>query len=78
MNVTDKKPPSFIVHAGDDKAVKVENSLRFYEELNKNDVEAELLIYPKGGHGFGLFNQSTKDKWIDHCKEWLISNDWLK
>lgn len=75
--VTADTPPAFIFHSGNDPAVPVENSLRYYEALHKNDVPAELLIYPEGGHGYGLNNPSTPSKWIEECTNWMISNDWL-
>jgi acetyl esterase/lipase len=75
--VTKETPPTFLVHAGDDNAVKVENSLYFYEALHKNGVYAELLVYPKGSHGFGLINPTTPDRWMQSCKHWMKSNGWL-
>lgn len=77
LQVTKETPPSFIVHAGDDAGVKVENSLRFYEALNRNGVPAELFIYPKGGHGFGLVNPTSPDRWMDRCLDWMKSNAWF-
>lgn len=77
LQVTRETPPSFIVHAGDDAAVKVENSLRFYEALNHNGVPAELFVYPKGGHGFGLVNPTSPDRWMDRCLDWMKSNAWF-
>jgi acetyl esterase/lipase len=54
LHVNKLTPPTFLVHAGDDKIVKVTNSIKFYEELQKNDVTSELHIYAKGGHGFDI------------------------
>lgn len=73
LHVTKETPPTFLVHAGDDTAVPVKNSLVFYEALQKNGVLAELVIYPKGGHGFGLNNKTTKEKWMDNVKNWMDS-----
>ena len=73
LHVTKETPPTFLVHAGDDMAVPVKNSLVFYEALQKNGVLAELVIYPKGGHGFGLNNKTTKEKWMDNVKNWMDS-----
>jgi acetyl esterase/lipase len=53
LQVTKETPPTFLVHATDDKAVPVENSLLFYQVLKDNNVPAEMHIYPKGGHGIG-------------------------
>jgi acetyl esterase/lipase len=77
LNVPARAPPTFIVHAADDKTVKVENSLRLFEALRAQGVAAELHIYPRGGHGFGLNNATTTDRWIERCREWLIAEGWL-
>lgn len=77
IQVTAQTPPAFLVHAGDDKGVKVENSIRYYEALRKNNVPGELHIYQKGGHGFGMNNSTTADKWMDRLKNWLQSNGYL-
>jgi acetyl esterase/lipase len=47
-------PPTFLLHADDDPAVDPENSIRFYRMLRASKVPAELHIFHKGGHGFGL------------------------
>jgi len=78
LRVNAQTPPAFIAHAGDDKAVTVTNSILYYQALQKNNVIAELHIYPKGGHGFGLINPTTPDRWLDRCRNWMISNSWLK
>lgn len=76
--VTARTPPVFLVHAGDDHTVPVANSLHFYEALQHQDVPAEMHIYPRGGHGFGMNNSATKDQWMDRLKNWMDINNWLK
>ena len=71
LNVNQNTSPVFLVHAGDDAIVPVENSIRFYQACNKNKVPAEMHIYAKGGHGFGLNNTTTQDKWMDRLEIWL-------
>jgi acetyl esterase/lipase len=71
LQVTKNTPPTFLVHAGDDATVPVENSIRYYQACIKNKVLAEMHIYPKGGHGFGLNNKSTSDKWFDRLINWM-------
>jgi dipeptidyl aminopeptidase/acylaminoacyl peptidase len=71
LQVTAETPQTFLAHAGDDKSVKVENSLRFYQALNTNGVPAELFVFPKGGHGFGLINKTSPDRWMDRCLDWM-------
>ncbi len=69
--VTPQTPPCFIVFAADDKTVKVQNGLVFYEALLKNKVPAELHIYQTGGHGFGIKHAVTKDQWLHQSIQWL-------
>jgi acetyl esterase/lipase len=64
-------PPAFLVHAGDDEAVPVGNSLAYYQACLEKGVPAEMHIYPAGGHGFGLYNTTTPDSWMDRLKNWL-------
>jgi len=78
LQVVANTPPAFLVHAGNDDVVKVQNSIRFYEAEQKNNIPAELHIYPKGGHGFGMNNPTTKDLWMERLKNWLDLNGWLK
>jgi acetyl esterase/lipase len=75
--VTSQTPPTFLVHANDDKSVPVQNSLRYDEALVKNGVAAEMHIYQAGGHGFGLYNKTTNDVWFDRLKNWLQANKLL-
>lgn len=70
-------PITFILQAEDDKTVPVQNSLMFYYALLANKIPAELHIYPKGGHGFGLNNKTTKDYWFDSATHWLDANGLL-
>jgi len=60
-----------------DKTVQVINSIDFYEALMRHHVPAEMHLYPTGGHGFGLWNHTTKDQWPDRLKNWLVSGGWL-
>jgi acetyl esterase/lipase len=76
--ITANTPPTFIVHAQDDKVVPVQNSLLFYDALVKAGVKGEMHIYQNGGHGFDLHNRSTKDEWFDRCINWLTANGFLK
>jgi len=77
LQVSAQTPPTFLVHAEDDKTVPVQNSLVFYDALRRHGVPAEMHLYPKGGHGFGLNNPTTKDQWMDRLQNWLDANGWL-
>ncbi|TDG35362.1 alpha/beta hydrolase [Pedobacter changchengzhani] len=77
FQVTEKTPPTFIVHAQDDPVVSPKNTLEFYKALYNKKIPTEMHIYPKGGHGFGLDNASTKDRWFDRCINWMQANGWI-
>jgi len=76
--VTAQTPPTFLVHATDDTTVLPENSINFYLALKNNGVPAELHIYEKGGHGFGLGIKDTSKFWTRDCEEWLRSQGLTK
>lgn len=71
LQVTHDTGPTFLVHASDDPAVPVQNTLRYYEACIHNKVPASLFIFAKGGHGFGLKNQTSSDDWMDRLQHWL-------
>ncbi|QDT71057.1 alpha/beta hydrolase [Lacipirellula limnantheis] len=72
--ITDKTPPTFLVHANDDSGVLPKNSILFYEGLLANKVPAEMHIYEVGGHGFGMFrDKRPADLWANELEAWLKS-----
>lgn len=64
-------PPTYIVHAMDDKTVPVENSINYFLALKNNKVPCEIHLYESGKHGFGLGNNGTSKNWTIQCEEWL-------
>lgn len=78
LQVTEQTPPAFLVHSSDDSTVKVGNSISFYQALQTNGIPAEMHIYQKGGHGYGLKNPTTPDLWMKRCINWMAGNGWLK
>lgn len=78
LQVTSKTPPAFLVHAKDDGTVNVQNSISFYEALQKNGVLAEIHLFEKGGHGFGMFNKTSPDLWMNWLKAWMEKNGWVE
>jgi acetyl esterase/lipase len=78
LNVSAQTPPTFIMHAADDQTVDVINSLRFFEALQRAGVSSELIVYPAGGHGFGLNNSTTPDRWVERLRDWLLSRGYLR
>jgi len=76
LHVNKNTPPTFLVHATDDKAVPVDNSLMFYKGLKDADVLAEMHIYPNGGHGFGLATgKGYLQSWTYRLADWLKNFD---
>lgn len=74
LQVTKQTPPTFLLHATDDQAVPVENSLRFYEALKNMGVPVEMHIFPTGGHGFGLgLGKGSLETWPELLVAWLRS-----
>ncbi|OHB73791.1 MAG: 1,4-beta-xylanase [Planctomycetes bacterium RBG_16_55_9] len=70
--VTPQTPPTFLVHADDDKVVPPENSLYFYLALRKANVPAEMHVYEKGGHGFGPgVGKGACSSWMPRCADWM-------
>lgn len=67
-------PKTFLVHATDDKAVPVTNSINYYLNLLQFNVPAEMHLYEKGGHGFGLGIAGTSKQWPKTCEKWLYEN----
>ncbi|MDY1035634.1 alpha/beta hydrolase [Lelliottia sp. CFBP8978] len=47
-------PPTFLLHAVDDPAVKVENSLAMFSALRRSGVSVEMHLFERGKHGFGI------------------------
>lgn len=75
LRVTDRTPPTFLVHATDDKVVPVENAVLFYQALLEHKVtKSSMFIFQEGGHGFGLENKKTATRWFDLALEWLKLN----
>jgi acetyl esterase/lipase len=74
LQVSERTPPTLILHATDDQRVDVSNSLRYYEALRHAGVPVEMLLFEKGQHGFFLM---PRDRWQSAIMEWLTSNGWL-
>ncbi|WP_437890276.1 alpha/beta hydrolase [Phytobacter sp. V91] len=47
-------PPTFLLHAVDDPAVKVENSVVMFSALRRLGVAVEMHLFEQGAHGFGI------------------------
>lgn len=79
FHVTENTPPTILFHAQNDPSVSPMNSILFYEEMMKHNVEGSLHIFPKGKHNIGIYNESSlTDEWKIICKKWLKEIDMIK
>ncbi len=78
MVVTPKSPPMCLIHAHDDKLTAGASAL-LYLEYKKLGLPAELHIYAKGGHGFGMRKSGGPvNDWHVRCGEWMRSMGYLE
>jgi acetyl esterase/lipase len=72
-------PPMFVAAAADDELGLAPHSVDIYQKWVASKHIAELHMYTKGGHGFGMRKQNTPtDKWIERFGEWLDLEGFLK
>ncbi len=71
LPVTAKTPPTFLVQTEDDP-VRVESSIYYYLALKNAGVPAEMHIFAKGGHGYGLRRtEQAVTRWPRLAQRWL-------
>jgi acetyl esterase/lipase len=72
-------PPMFVAAATDDSLGLAPQSVALYMQWTRAHKPAELHIYAKGGHGFGMRKQNLPtDHWIDRFADWLDQQGFLK
>ena len=71
-NVPKDAPPFFLLHAEDDDAVPVSNTLLLRAALKEKAVRCETHLFEFGGHGFGLRKAIGKpvEVWPDLWRAW--------
>jgi lysophospholipase L1-like esterase len=73
------KTPIFVAVAGDDQLGMMPMSINIYKKWFDAKHPAELHIYEKGGHGFGMRKQNLPtDTWHERFGEWLKLQGYLK
>ena len=77
-HINKNAPPAFLVHAKDDGAVPVANSIQFYNQLMQHQVPAEIYLFDKGGHGFGMKNDASEIFWPTLLQQWMIHQNIIK
>ncbi|WP_439559531.1 alpha/beta hydrolase [Dyadobacter sp.] len=80
LQVSEQTPPAFLVHAMDDTGVPVENSIEYYLALKKKKIPAEMHLYPKGGHGYGMRTEGKGSlaNWPAAMEGWLKAMGYMK
>jgi acetyl esterase/lipase len=79
LSVPPDAPPMFIAAATDDSLGLAPDSVALYERWTGAKKSAELHMYAKGGHGFGMRTQNIPtDHWIDRFADWLELEGFLK
>ena len=72
-------PPLFACAASDDQLSLAPHSVNLYNDWVGAGKTAELHIYSKGGHGFGMRKQNLpSDAWIERFAEWLNLQGFLR
>lgn len=71
--IPDDAPPLFIVATADDPVVPARSGIRLFARWREAGRSAELHVYAKGGHGFGMLEQGfPSDGWIETFHAWLL------
>lgn len=71
VKVTVKTPPTFLAVTQDDKMRGAQAALLFVE-LTKLEVPAEIHVYTKGGHGYGIrASENPVSTWHHRLAEWM-------
>jgi acetyl esterase/lipase len=79
VTVPTDAPPMFILAASDDPLGLAPHSVRLYNDWIAAKKTAELHLYSKGGHGFGMRKQALpSDRWIERFADWLETQGFLK
>ena len=65
--------PAFIVQSQDD-GCKVQNAIAYFTALTQSGVKAEMHLFDKGGHGYGMRERGNPtDCWPMLAEAWLSS-----
>ncbi|WP_031308682.1 alpha/beta hydrolase [Sphingobium sp. C100] len=74
-NVGSDSPPCFLVHAEDDSAVPIANSLLLRAAWRAEGLAVESHFFAEGGHGFGLKRASGKPAaiWPELFLHWMAA-----
>jgi acetyl esterase/lipase len=72
IHVTKETPPTFLLQAWDDPVDPICNSILYAGALNRAGVSAEVHLFEKGGHAFGLRDKGHPvAAWPSLVESWL-------
>jgi acetyl esterase/lipase len=78
VRVTDKAPPTFLVHAADDRVTPIASTALF-NALERQGVPAELHVFSRGGHGYGMRETDIPvTRWGTLLEAWLKDRGLLR
>jgi acetyl esterase/lipase len=79
LRVPKGTPPVFLAHGGDDLISDPAHSVVMYLALKRAGVPAELHIYAKAAHDFGVRPSDRPcSTWTQSCADWLLQQGFLK
>jgi endo-1,4-beta-xylanase len=78
VKIAPDTPSTFLVQAYDDR-IGSERSAEYFLLLKKAGVPAELHIYRRGGHGFGIRDRKIPtSSWTARLEDWMADSGYLK
>jgi acetyl esterase/lipase len=78
FDVTKETPPAFLLVAAND-GISAQRTVLSFTALRKAGVPAELHVYDRGGHGFGMHKiDAPVAHWTDRLEEWMGDRGLLK
>ena len=74
IQVTSRTPPTFLLQAEDDPVDPAENSIVYHAAFRKSGISAEMHLYVKSGHAFGLRRTGSPiTGWPELVERWLAT-----
>jgi dipeptidyl aminopeptidase/acylaminoacyl peptidase len=78
LQVKPNTPPTVLFLSDDDGAVPPANSILFYNALKENKIPASMVVFPSGGHGWGMrTNISFWKIWREMLVDWFVKNQFV-
>lgn len=77
LRIDEKTPPTFMVVTQDDADRAIGTALLMVE-LKQHEIPAELHVFVRGGHGYGLrVSEDAVSRWPELCERWLRAMGYL-